>query len=193
MIEDDDKFKQKENLEVKSEKNLLRPIIVIITFLLWCTLLSYFFFPKVKAAINDSGVVPLIMNMQEEQSTPQRGIKAIYYSQDGAKVFSFVTQKRGSTYLHDTIEALINDYPEVALKNGCISLVSSKTKLIGLSVSRGICYVDLSKEFLSSPIYKNYNAYDQIKETLLLDDKIEKVVILVEGKVLDSNYFITQK
>ena len=88
---------------------------------------------------------------------------------------------------------MINDYPEVALKNGCISLVSSKTKLIGLSVSRGICYVDLSKEFLSSPSYKNYNAYDQIKETLLLDDKIEKVVILVEGKVLDSNYFITQK
>ena len=100
-----------------------------------------------------------------------------------------MTDKRGSTYLHDTIEALIHDYPVEALKDGCISLVSSETKLIGLTVSRGICYVNLSKEFLKSSTYNENNAYEQVEKTLLLDENIEKVVILIEGEVLDPNYF----
>ena len=189
MIEDDDKFKQKENLDVTYERNFIRPIIVIFLLLIWCVSLSIIFFPRVKNAVIDSGVLQLIANMEDEEITPQRGIKAIYFSQDGIETFSFVTDKRGSTYLHDTIEALIHDYPEPALKQGCISLVSSDTKLIGLTVSRGICYVNLSKDFLKSTTYNGHDAYEQVEKTLLLDENIEKVVILVEGEVLDPNYF----
>lgn len=189
MIEDDDKFKQKENLDVTYERNILRPIIVIFVLLIWSITLFLIFYPKVKSAVVDSGVLQLIANMKNEEIVPQRGIKAIYFSQDGPTSFSFVTDKRGSTYLHDTIEALIHDYPEEALKKGFISLVASDTKLIGLTVSRGICYINLSKEFLKSSTYKGYNAYEQVEKTLLLDENIEKVVILVEGKVLNSNYF----
>ena len=189
MIEDDDKFKQKENLDVTYERNFIRPIIVIFLLLIWCVSLSIIFFPRVKNAVIDSGVLQLIANMEDEEITPQRGIKAIYFSQDGIETFSFVTDKRGSTYIHDTIEALIHDYAEPALKQGCISLVSSDTKLIGLTVSRGICYVNLSKDFLKSPTYNGHDAYEQVEKTLLLDENIEKVVILVEGEVLDSNYF----
>lgn len=189
MIEDDDKFKQKENLDVTYERNILRPIIVIFALIIWTLALSLIFYPKVKSAVLDSGVLQLISNMKDEEIVPQRGIKAIYFSQDGLKTFSYVTDKRGSTYLHDTIEALIHDYPEEALKEGCISLVSSDTKLIGLTVSRGICYVDLSKDFLKSSTYNNYNAYEQVEKTLLLDENIEKVVILVEGEILNPNYF----
>lgn len=189
MIEDDDKFKQKENLDVAYERNFIRPIIIFFVLIIWCVGLSIFFYPKVKSAVIESGVLELIADMNEEELIPQRGIKAIYFSQAGSEVYSFVTDKRGSTYLHDTIEALIHDYPVEALKDGCISLVSSETKLIGLTVSRGICYVNLSKEFLKSSTYNENNAYEQVEKTLLLDENIEKVVILVEGEVLDPNYF----
>ena len=66
MIEDDDKFKQKENLDVAYERNFIRPIIILFILIIWCVGLSIFFYPKVKSAVIESGVLELIADMNEE-------------------------------------------------------------------------------------------------------------------------------
>ena len=67
-----------------------------------------------------------------------------------------------------------------------MNLVDRDTKLIGLTCSRGICYVDLSRDILDSPALGEYTAFDQIADTLMLDDDVDKVVFLVEGERLDA-------
>ncbi len=183
MIEDDDMFRQKENLD-REKPSRLRPVIISIAFVIWTAGLLFLFYPKIVNAVEKSGVLPMIAAMHEEEaSSPHRGVKAVYLSQEGPKSFVLVTEKRGSDALHDTVEALIHDYPEEALRQGCISLVNRKTELIGLTLKKGICYVDLSDDVLKSDEYNGYTAFDQIKDTLILNESVNKVVILVEGKV----------
>lgn len=185
MIEDDDKFRQKENLD-REKPSKLRPVIISFVFVLWTAGLLFLFYPRIADAVEKSGVIPMIAAMQEEkQSSPHRGVKAVYLSQDGPESFVLVTEKRGSDALHDTVEALIHDYPEEALKAGCISLVNSRTELIGLTLRKGICYVDLSDDVLDSAEWNGYTAFDQIKDTLMLNESVSKVVIMVDGKVIN--------
>ena len=184
MIEDDDKFRQKENLD-REKPSRLRPVIISLVFVIWTAGLLFLFYPRIKDAVKESGVIPLIEALhEEEQESPQRGIMAVYISQEGPLPFVMVTDKRGSDALHDTVEALIHDYPEKALKAGCISLVNSRTELIGLTLKKGICYVNLSDDVLKSDEWNGYTAFDQIKDTLMLNESVNKVVIMVEGKVI---------
>ena len=187
MIEDDDKFRQKENLD-RERPSLVRPVIISLVFVLWSAGLLFFFYPKMKDAVEKSGVIPMIAALREkEQSSPQRGVNAVYISQEGPKTFVLTTDKRGSDALHDTVEALISDYPEQALSEGCISLVDRKTELIGLTLKKGICYVNLSDDVLKSQEWNGYTAFDQRKDTLMLNESVKKVVILVNGKLTYSH------
>ncbi len=194
MIEDDDSFKQNETLRSETEEHEGSKhhimLYIFIAWVIWTILLSFYFLPKVKEAIQESGVIALIedMNSRENSTVSTRTVNAGYITGDGIKIFTLNTERRGSDKYHDTVEALINDYPYDALKEGAISLINPKTKLIGLTAGDGICYVDLSKEFLDSRQYGEYTAADQLKETLLSYEEISKVVILIEGEIISEAY-----
>jgi len=196
MIEDDDSFKQNETLrrEPEEQADSKRPIMlfIFIAWIIWTLLLSIYFLPKVKQAVEDSGVITLIEDMKSREESPasHRDVNVGYITYEGVRIFNHATERRGSDKYHDTIEALINDYPYEALKEGAVSLINPKTKLIGLTAGNGICYVDLSKAFLDSRQFREYTAVDQIKETLLSYEEISKVVILIEGEVLSESHYL---
>ncbi len=75
-------------------------------------------------------------------------------------------------------EALLSGVPLTALKDGAITYIASGTKLLGLTRSSNIIYLNLSKEFLASSEMEL--AYRQLKETAsLLGAK--DIVVLIEG------------
>jgi len=179
MIEDDDSFKQNETLksEPDEKEGKRRPIMLylLLLWILWTAALSIYFLPKIKNAILESGVIELIEERSDEGEVHnnQRKIQAAYLNSDDFKVYELTTTRRGSDIYHDTIEALISDYPYDALKDGFISLIPSDTELLGLTAYQGVCYVDLSDEILKSSTYKGHTAYEQIEKTLLSYEEID--------------------
>lgn len=186
MIEDDDMFRQNESLQPEKEDEGKSHIMlfIFVGWLIWSAALSIFFIPRVVTAVNESGVLTLIEEQLEDRSTAieTRDVSAYFITLEGRKEYSFRTERRGGTKYHDIVEALIAGAPDEALADGAISLVAPETKLIGLSYGNGICYVDLSSEFLDSTTLGTYTAADEVRDSLLQDD-IEKVVFLIEGEI----------
>ena len=183
MIEDDDLFKQNETLTPeKEEKSSHVMLILLIAWLVWTLLLSIYFVPKVISAVKDSGVLELIIENKKNkaESNNLRTVTASFITLEGEKSYTYKTNKRGGSKYHDIVESLISGAPEEALKEGAVSLVNPKTKLIGLSYGDGICYVNLSPAFLSSSKLGGISAETQVRNSLLQDD-IEKVVFLIDG------------
>ena len=69
MIEDDDKFRQKENLD-RERPSLVRPVIISLVFVLWSAGLLFFFYPKMKDAVEKSGVIPMIAALRRRSKAP---------------------------------------------------------------------------------------------------------------------------
>lgn len=195
MIEDDDSFIQKEGLDIQNEeeegsgtRSLVIYSVIFIIWILWSFFCFLFFKDRIAAAVEESGVIPLIQEMNEEELILEtRNVELIYPFYDGSTVMTNLRAERhGSDIYHDTVEALINEYAYDAYALGAVNLVNPKTDLIGLTCSNGICYADLSREILDSPSLADYTAFDQIEDTLMLFDDIEKVEFLIDGEKLDS-------
>lgn len=187
MIEDDDMFQQNETLlperEEDGKSHLM--LILFIAWIIWTAALSVYFIPKVITAVEESGVIELIQEQRSSAADTDslRSVSAVFATLDGPREYSFSTARKGGSKYHDIVEALIAGAPEEALQDGAVSLVSPETRLIGLSYGNGILYVDLSREFLeSTSLDGGYTAADQLRESLLQDD-IEKIVIMIEGEV----------
>jgi len=160
--------------------------ILLLLWVAWATVLLVIFSPSIKDAIKESGVEELLESRVESTaSAAQREVSASLMTEEGFKKFEFLTSRRGSDIYHDTVEALISDRLDEQSKDGAFSLVSPKTKLLGLTVSEGMCYVDLSPDFLLSKSYGEYTAEDEIRESLLLYEPIEEVKILINGLSLN--------
>lgn len=197
MIEDDDSFIQQEGLPKTQEDEerqargmhaLVGYIVVLVAWIIWTVACILFFSQRVEQAVRDSGVLDMMAEMTDVQGTPStRPVQLAYPLADGSvHVVQLEAQRHGGDARHDTLEALIEAYPQEAFGHGAVNLVDRDTKLIGLTCSRGICYVDLSRDILDSPALGEYTAFDQIADTLMLDDDVDKVVFLVEGERLDA-------
>lgn len=111
---------------------------------------------------------------------------------DGTSSYVLVNQKvpkTGSTQYHDVIEALLSGTSHEALSSRAISYIDSGTTLIGLTVSSGTAFVNLSSSFTGSGSSWGPEGLDvacgQITRTLqAADSSIRKVIILVNGDEL---------
>ena len=195
MIEDDDSFIQKEGLDIPNEeeegsgtRSLVLYSVIFILWFLWSFFCFLFFKDRIAAAVEESGVIPLIQEMNEEELILEtRNVELIYPFYDGSTVMTDLRAERhGSDIYHDTVEALINEYAYDAYALGAVNLVNPQTDLIWLTCSNGICYVDLSSEILDSPSLTDYTDFDQLEDPLMLFDDIEKVEFLIDGEKLDS-------
>ena len=195
-MEDDDSFIQQEGLRPEEDgkegrgHGALPWLIVALLWLLWSVLCVLLFKDSVASAIEDSGVIPLIeamANDRVDEAEAMRTVRLSYPLANGESVVVSLEARRwGSDALHDTVEALISAYPYEALAQGAVSLVPRDTRLIGLTNADGMCYVDLSGEVLDGPSIGGYDALDQIRDTLMLDESVERVAFLIEGEALDA-------
>jgi len=162
-------------------KALLRALIIILLLILYTAIIGIVSFPTVKRAFDESGVLHLIRNPKEQTRTsPSTRTVNVVFSPLGTSLASYTVEqpRLGSSINHDTFEALLSGVPLAALKEGAITHIASDTKLLGLTCSSNIIYLNLSKEFLASSDMKM--AYRQLKETAsLLGAK--DIVLLIEG------------
>ena len=180
MIEDDDNFRQNESLMPSEEQmqqeeghrhSIMVWLIVLTLWIVWTAGCILLFRTRVASAIEESGVIPLIENMKtSDQILSERTVPRL-----------------GGDIYHDTVEALFTYYPYEAFSEGAVNLVQ-EGRLIGLTCEKGICYVDFTEDMLGNPRLSEYTALNQVEDTLLGYDEIEKVVFLIEGERLDSGY-----
>lgn len=182
MIEEDDRFVQKESFEEETvdKPNYKRYVVIILAWVLWTSIFLIIFTPKIKTSVQQSGVLTLLENSDTTKtaSSQKRVVSISFVDQDGFKLFSQEIDKGSATKYHDAIEALLKGPTEEILKEKAVTYINKDTSLIGLTYSRGICYVDLSKEFNE----QDQKAVEQIELTLKAFSEIESVVILKEGQ-----------
>lgn len=166
-------------------KALLRALVILLFLILYTAIIGIVSLPTVKRAFDESGVLQLIRSRKEEtRANPANRMVEVVFAPLGTSFAAYrVEQPRmGSSASHDTFEALLAGVPLLALEDGAITYIDSGTKLLGLTRSSNIIYLNLSKEFLASADMKM--AYLQLKETAsLLGAK--DVVVLIEGAQAD--------
>ena len=162
-------------------KALLRALIIFLLLILYTTIIGIVSFPTVKRAFHESGVLQLIRSPKEQtQASLSKRMVSVVFAPLGTSfaVYTVEQPRLGSSASHDTFEALLSGVPLTALKDGAITYIASGTKLLGLTRSSNIIYLNLSKEFLASSEMEL--AYRQLKETAsLLGAK--DIVVLIEG------------
>ena len=167
----------------------------LLALILFTAILFLVTFPKIKTSIKESSIQSLIQNhlsSKELQSSALR--RTIFYAvpTNGGKSFNFVpyqiTLNSLSLPNHQLIEKVITTPIDEALKGGVISIFPKGTKLIGLTLSNQIAFVDFSKEFT------NKNSWDEdlsvrialVRKNLINQTTIRDVVILIEGEIFDK-------
>lgn len=163
-----------------------RAVLILLSWLLFTLLVVALGYPKVREALDESGIMLLLETQQsgEKQSSNRRTVQIAFAdSPSSFRLFSTSTQRMGGSAYHDTFEALLHGPELEALKQGAVSYIHPDTKLRGITLSNRILYVDVSKEYLLSSDLKR--ALAQFKETALGFPRIKDVVVLVEGEPIN--------
>ena len=161
-------------------------MLILLSWLLFTLLVVALGYPKVRAALDESGVLLLLKNQQSEseQTSNFRTVQVAFaISPSTYQLFSTKEPRLGGSAYHDTFEALLHGPSLQALKMGAVSYIHPDTRLRGITLSNRILYVDLSKEYLLSSDLKR--SFSQIKETALGFSRVKDVVVLVEGEQIN--------
>jgi len=185
-----DAMEQNPNHGDKRRHLLLYAWLILMVFLLVLTLAL---FDRIVSSVEESGMVGLVKEYLEKQKTaessPHAGQSPVQLvfaipRQGGFFSFRYYPSFYTGDLYHGTIEALLNGPTKDALAEGAVSCIPADTRLIGLTVSSQIVYVDLSKDFLSSTVWEQAGhdgASTQITRTLKALNGIRDAVILIEG------------
>jgi hypothetical protein len=160
-------------------------LVLFLIWLLFTLVVLALGYPRVRSSIEGSGVLEVLRTSisapQTQANTRNVDVVFIQYPQT-FQTFSVQQSRLGGSAYHDTFEALLAGPSLEVLKTGAVSYIHADTKLIGVTLSSSILYVDLSKEYLLSPDLET--ARQQIRRTALAFQRVKDVVILVEGKQL---------
>lgn len=199
MIEDlQDEF-QEEKPRHKKTKGLGRGAFLALAFVFWILyagVIGIISAPKAIVAVRESGVVDYIEGVLKQRSLPDTHKASVCYaipiSQTSVvyRLFSQDVPRTGATLYHDAMEGLLAGPSQDALSAGAVTFIAQGTTLKGLTVSENVAFVDFSGEFASSGSSWGPGGLEtarmQIESTLkAVDASLEKVIILVDGEVLD--------
>jgi len=175
-----------DNNETPDKPKVYKWLLIFVLWLAFTLIVLVFGYPRVKRAIDSSNVITILQENGVSDSSRKntRMVQVFFITLDGKPTAFPIEQPRlgGSSY-HDTFEALMAGPTLEILKKGAVSYIHPKTKLIGLSVSNRILYVDVSKDYILS---RNQDkAYEQLKATAVRHTQIKDLVLLVEGSPIE--------
>ncbi len=105
-----------------------------------------------------------------------------YVSQVSVIIKETETEKK----LKEKLELMIeNTNVKDKIPKGFKGIIPENTKINSLKVENDTCTVDFSKEFLSVSVTEEEKLIEAIVFTLTTDKEIKKVILKVDGKVLD--------
>ncbi|NCC65190.1 MAG: hypothetical protein EOM15_11100 [Spirochaetia bacterium] len=168
--------------ESLEKPNIYRRLLILILWLTFTMIVVLLSYPQLQRAVDASGVLTMLQQNSTTTSSNRntRLVQVFFITLDGKPTMFPIRQTRlgGSSY-HDTFEALLAGPDVQILQTGAVSYIHPNTRLIGLSLSNRILYLDVSKEYLQSKDKKI--AYEQLKATAVRHTQIKDLVLLVEG------------
>ena len=149
--------------------------------------------PIMRRAFEESKMGPLIKahlatseQTQDVQASVLFPVPASGLDQYTFRSFSIPVSNRSR---HALLEALLAGPPYEALAAGAVTFIPSGTRLIGVTVSYEVAYVDVSRTFLDLTPWESEGhtlKVSQLTRTLTASPGIRDVIILVEGTRLSD-------
>lgn len=195
MIEDfQDSFSNYTQEPQKERDNSRSFAMFVLVFAIWVVFAGVFVLvslPKIRMTLQTTDAVEVYRNREEykrNSDTVEAQLFFVNASDSVPVIQSSVARVKmtGESTFHDAIEGLLMGPSDEALKQGAISFIAKGTKLIGISVSNGIAFVNFSDEFaLSAAEWGSEGmvfAKAQVTSTIkAVDNSIKSVIILVNG------------
>ena len=172
-----------EEKSMKKGKNIRSYILWLLIYLIFFFSLLFYFGPAIRTNLNEHDYVDILNEYRRILLEGERTrLDVALYSIEGI-VNASAESKVGFTDTdHLRIEALLASPTEENLKDGLVSFIEEKTRLIGLSIRDDIAYVELSENFLSAPDLDK--AKRQIEETLRIGHPDLRVAIIVDNQII---------
>ena len=150
--------------------------------------------PKMRQALHDSQMITLVSTYIAQSKTQTDTSHEIILEfpvpkNDGQFTYErFTLQSTAAVSTHEIMEALFAGPSKAVLSAGAVSFIPSGTRLIGLTISDQIAFIDVSKEFLQPTIWEQQHMLkkEQILRTLKSNVAVKDVVLLVEGALLQE-------
>ena len=181
----------------KGQPWLLYAWLILIIALLVLGIVSL---PRIARSIEESRMLELVRSHLAQkaldQASPDSSLPVVTLvfpipgSGSSYTFYEFSARVAGKRIYHETIEALLAGPPREALAKGAVSFIPVDTKLIGLSISNRIAFIDLTKDFLSKTSWGETGAEGaiaQVRRTLRMFDGVRDIVILIEGSPLEAD------
>mgnify|MGYP001388203676 CR=1 FL=1 len=130
-----------------------RPILILLIWLIFTSVIALVGYPKVKAAFKESGVLSLLSTERSGQASTAttRLVRCAFILPNGkTALYAYQGDRLGGSAYHDTFEALLAGAPREALEEGAISYIDAKTQLRGVTLSNAILFVDFDSPYLAS-------------------------------------------
>lgn len=173
-------------------------LIAYVSVIALGTLLIIVTLPKIMTALDESGMTRLVKERllksgTDNTTTNSNQARTIYFVVPQSSGFAYqpatVMVPQNLPY-HQTVEALLKGPSVDALALGSISCIPASTRLIGLTVSQQIAYIDFTREFTNETVWGQSGkdaAIEQIRRTMRSFTGIRDIVILVEGNPVQSD------
>ena len=198
MIEDLQDELQQEQPQKKEKPQRSKGAFLFLAFIVWiiyAAVIIHASLPKMIRAVRESNITETVANMEDIRMAAETRYARLCFAipkQDGSASFVVCTQrikKTGASEYHDVIEGLLSGPQSEALSIGAITYIAKGTSLIGLTVSEGTAFVNLSESFMDSGTNWGTGGLDtackQITRTLqALDPNIKNTIIMIDGDVL---------
>lgn len=182
-----------ENPNNSKQPWLLYGWLVVIIFSVVLVLVTL---PKMRMAIHESQMVPLVSSYLEQARNQDDPITEIplqfpipVTNSHGFSYATFLVPTENNPNTHAIVEAILHGPTSTALSEGAISHIPKETQLIGLTVSNDIAFIDLSDEFLQETPWELAShalKIEQLRRNLLSNREIRDMVLLIEGKPIEE-------
>ena len=160
-------------------------ILTVLSYTAFFLALFFLMKGRIYGNFTDGGYIEKAQAYIEKRNTKvYEDMNVTFWAADGTRE-KIVTAERSHTGgMHLLMEALLMGPGPEGLSEGLITYIPVDTELIGLTMSDNICFVALSKEFLSSSDMDR--AYTQIKNTLSAGHPGMRVAVIVDGEIVIS-------
>ena len=152
----------------------------LIFFLIITGLEILIFYPHVHQTVKESGIITLIQQHKETKAGQTNSSYQVYfYTINDTLEHYQTTPIAGVDFNHGTFMALLAGPTKEAIKNLSFSYIPEGTTLRGISIAKGITYLDVSKDILTSPDLTK--AFQQLQATADTLQKGNAFTLMIEG------------
>ncbi|MCH3917840.1 MAG: GerMN domain-containing protein [Spirochaetia bacterium] len=180
-MQDQQEQTDRHKTEWKRKKQLSKKLLFLLLFLCITALELLVFIPKVKETMAKADIPSLIAkeSKKQENNTSLTSTVYFYHLNGTLRAYHPSLDKNNDLY-HGTFEVLLKGPDKTVLEDLSLTYIPEKTRLLGITVAKGITYLNLSADLLDSNDLTK--AINQLKATANGLKAGNTFVLLIDGK-----------